>query len=145
MFILMKNLASFIGHEGAKYFLKSKFGDSSVVYKNYLQEMKDEKIITDFVVMKSHQLDSLYQTFDPSLKTVHKNKIKKDFMLVFIDEYKQLPISTIKNYTPKIDKLNNTYFQSFRRYNLNMGFFEKEYKNFKDLRSYIQYIKETYD
>ena len=139
-----ENLANFIGDEGAKCFLKSAFGASSIEYKNYLQRMKDKKILTDFVVAKADNLDSLYQTFEPQIDLESKKDIKHQFMLDFINQLAQLPIDNIIRYTPKIEKLNNTYFQSFRRYNANLDFFKQDYKKYNNLSEYIKHIKNHY-
>jgi len=139
-----ENLANFIGNEGAKEFLKSTFSDTSLVYKKYLEEIKNEKILTDFVVLKANGLDSLYQTFDSQMNYETKAEIKHQFMLTFIGQLEQLPIKSIKRYIPAIETLNNTYFQSFRRYNSNLSLFEEEFKNHKNLASYVKQLKIEY-
>jgi predicted aminopeptidase len=140
-----ENLANFIGNEGAKYYLKSTFGDSSTIYKEYVREMNDEQVLSHFVVMKADELDSLYQTFDSKISLESKKEIKHQFMLSYINDLKLLPINNVIRYTPNIDKLNNTYFQSFRRYNSNLKTFELDYKKQNNLSDYIEHIKSLYE
>lgn len=140
-----ENLASFIGHEGAKLFLKQHYGDTSSLYKAYIQEMKNDKIVSDFVVEQANRLDSLYQTFEPNTKHQFKEATKQLFIDEFINKFHKLPLPSIHRYLPANKNINNTYFQSYKRYHSNIEFFENQFKNFKDLPSYIDYIKETYD
>ena len=86
----------------------------------------------------------LYQTFEPQIDFESKKDIKHQFMLDFINQLAQLPIDNIIRYTPKIEKLNNTYFQSFRRYNANLDFFKQDYKKYNNLSEYIKHIKNHY-
>ena len=139
-----ENLANFIGHAGAKAFLKSNFGGDSPIYKKYISEMKDEKTLTDYVVSKANELDSLYQTFEPTMHSSYKDEMKQHFMNNFIVELKNLPITSVDRYIPKIEKLNNTYFQSFRRYNSNIDFFEKESHRYDNLKSFVNALKIEY-
>lgn len=140
-----ENLASFIGHIGAQQFLIHKFGIDSPEHTNYLQEMSDEELLSDFVVNKSKTLDSLYQSFDRQMALNAKITLKRTFIDNFHLQLQKLPINSIKKYTPKKNKINNTYFQSFRRYHLNMDEFEDDYKSFSNLSEYINYIKKKYD
>ena len=137
-----ENLASFIGEEGAKQFLKYHFSDTSKEYTEYVHEEHDSKKFTKHILRGSKKLDSLYSTFDN--KQGHEKDTLKTQMISEI-------ISTVDTNDFFNDKYlhffdstrpNNAYFMSFMRYHSQEDSLIGVYKTFsEDLKTMISALK----
>ncbi len=129
-----ENLATFIGEEGAKQFIDSKFGENSPQKIEYLAFQEDEKTFGDYMVFSCLRLDSLYKSID---KTVAKevNYHKKFFFIKnIILNINKLPLNNPERYrfTFPGDKLpNNSFFMSFKRYRKKQSDFQHELSKFE--------------
>ena len=139
-----ENLASFIGDKGARIFLDHHFGPDSEQKLEYIQEEKDYKVVTDFVLNEASQLELLYDSIQ-EFPVSEKRVLKNEFMQRFTSRMKEISVLNVERYIPKLSRLNNTYFQSFKRYHNNQSKFEEEFSSFDDLPSYIKYVVFKYN
>ena len=143
-----ENLASLIGHEGAKLFLSEKFGTNSKEYVEYVKEQEDREKFSQYVLSGADQLDVLYKSLDEEMTTEQKEKKKHEFMDQFIvgldtiefnypDHYKEY----FENYVP-----NNTFFLSYLRYRGDLDELDKIFKEKfnQDVSALLKYYKDKY-
>lgn len=112
-----ENLASFIGEQGARLFLRTHYGASAVQLQQYLAEDADSRRFTAYILGATQQLDSLYKTFTDEIPVAEKQK-KKDAAIAKIgDTLRELPFAD-RRYAEafKNGKPSNAYFMSFLRY-----------------------------
>ncbi|RED92805.1 aminopeptidase [Marinoscillum furvescens] len=131
-----ENLASFIGEQGAREFLKAHYGDSSAQHLEYLRAEADSKKLTQVILAGAQKLDSLYATFKDSLPIARKDTLKNralrqikarlDTTTFFNLKYNRLFDNTLPN---------NAYFMAFRRYHDQedsiRGIYEQYHQNLK--------------
>ncbi|MFZ9982475.1 MAG: aminopeptidase [Cyclobacteriaceae bacterium] len=144
-----ENLASFIGDEGAKKFLASKYGPGSRELNEFVREDLDYRTWVDHMLRGSEILDSLYQdaTFIRSADSV-KQRLKTGVISQIVSRTDTLTLPTItgagryfKNELP-----NNAYFMSFIRYRALQTDFSGQWKEkFKgDILEMIRYYREHF-
>lgn len=141
-----ENLASFIAEKGTLIFLQQVYGGSSTVYKQYVEELADEKIFVNHILRGYNALDSLYKNITDlpedeklSQKNLLVDKIMSELDTLALSNQKY--IEGVKGYQP-----NNTYFMSFQRYQSKQGTLESTYNNEFDqnLINFVLYIKEKH-
>ncbi len=141
-----ENLASFIADKGTLVYLQKEYGDSSLVYKQYVQELADEKIFVNHILSGYNALDSLYKSITDD--TINEKLAKKNLLIKKImNELDTLTLSnpeyieSVKGYQP-----NNTYFMSFQRYQSKQGILDKIYNNEfdKNLINFVLFIKQKH-
>lgn len=142
-----ENLATFIGDEGAKRFLKSKFGEGAKEYETYIQNKVDNERYAAHILQGCEALDSLYTAFEED-EEAYKLEKKRALIDKIMDS-----IDTISFYNPsrytyfkKNITPNNAYFMSYIRYKSKQTNFDEELKQRfnNDLRLYLEYLKESY-
>ena len=135
-----ENLASFIGDEGAKLFLKRNYPDTYLA--EYLDELTAESILIDHVLRGADKLDSLYHLVkaDTSGRADLKQALIKDI----INNMDTLALPD-PAYLDRIKgkETNNTYFMSFLRYRSKQLSLQELYKGEfnENLTAFIQYLK----
>ncbi len=125
-----ENLATFIGQEGAKLFLKRTFNDSSQQVADYLNAIIFDKQKDAFFKSGAAQLDSLYKTFTTEMTLSYKIKMKQDMMDNLIRKLEE--IIHINNRNKVINRqlmLNNTDFVMHETYNTLQDSFYKDLSN----------------
>lgn len=128
-----ENLATFIGEEGAKQFIDSKFGPTSPQKKEYLAYQQDEMIFGDYMVKSCNKLDSLYQTIDRGQPMEVNYRKKYFFIKDIILNINKLPLNHPERYQFKFpgDELpNNSFFMSYKRYRKKQTDFQQEISKF---------------
>ncbi|MDB4835159.1 aminopeptidase [Cyclobacteriaceae bacterium] len=136
-----ENMASFIGHKGAILYLKAHAPEELPLY---LQHTTERHLISNFVLQKADELETLYSN-NQKKSISEKQLIKDQFYSQFRHDFLQLPVNNIEHFLPKDTLLNNTFFQSYRRYCRDLSQFEKEYENFNTLKDYIDHLKNTFN
>lgn len=114
-----ENLASFIGDEGAKKFLKSTYGVQSAELQEFEQEDRDYRIWVDHFLRGAAALDSLYSRSGfHHLSDSVKYEKKYDLIRKIVESTDTLKLSVPSNYhlRSRRELPNNTYFMSFIRY-----------------------------
>lgn len=142
-----ENLATFIGDEGAKRLLSSRYGKDSEEYKVYVQDQEDFEKYTAHILRGCDALEGLYAGFGPEMSRSVKRKQKNDL----IDEIISY-VDTISFYNPSRfvwrnpKRPNNAFFMSYIRYRAKLGNFEDELMhNFdNDLALYMEHLKKKY-
>lgn len=144
-----ENLASFIGKQGAIYFLKSKYSDSSKVILDYQNSFKKRKSFGNYIREEIQKLNQFYANLSDELPIEEKRKLKN----LEIDRIKNGLLS-VDYYTDTLkaqERLrkfnpNNAYFSGFSTYskqqnNLN-DIFQREYQG--NLKNFIQGMKKMH-
>jgi predicted aminopeptidase len=143
-----ENLASFVGDEGAKRFMRSTYGDSSYATLAYLHSDDDYTLFTEHILQGAERLDSLYsdpqfQATADSLKDMQKEKLIQEIVtslraVEFVD--------TARFRVSAEFKPNNAYFMSFRRYTQDQNTFRNEFetKFNSNFENYLSYLKKKF-
>lgn len=142
-----ENLATFIGDEGAKRFLWTRFGERSEEFKTYVQSKEDYANYTHHILRGCDALDSLYATFEPHYSHSKKLKQKQDMIEKIMDT-----VDTITFHNPdrfawrNATRPNNAFFMSYIRYRAKQGNFHHEllYDFDNDLALYMEHLKKKY-
>ncbi len=145
---LNENIASFIGVEGARKFLKKKFGADSKELESYVSRQKDEKIFSEFVLDCMKRLETLYKSFPKDAEDSYKSIQKYILISQFYNEISNLPLTDpdrAKRIFGKDPYPNNTFFMSFKRYQFQQDeILEKFNELDKNIEKLIKYYKELY-
>jgi len=145
-----ENLATFIGDEGAKFYLQQKYGTASFQYKEYIGELSDVEKFASHILKGSEMLDSLYKSFKPELT----DSLKKEQKFKLIQQIMN-DLDTINFYVPsKFTRLqnsknlpNNAFFIGYVTYHKEQNFFMEEFRtkfNF-DFPKYLLFLKSHYN
>lgn len=144
-----ENLATFVGNQGAKQYLIDKYGENSKEYKDYLGELMDIELFSNYVLRGAKQLDSLYQSFtgkQESQKQALKTQMIKQIVqnLDTIEFYNKHNFSIFKN--PE-NLPNNAFFAGYITYHNQQSDLEKEFiEKFKgNFKEYLSYLKKKYE
>ena len=144
---LNENLATFIGREGAKRFLKDRFGKDSKVLASYLASLDRKKWFKSLSSQAKNSLDSLYSSFPENATLEEKRHLK--YML--LEEYKQNLLRS-KYYSQKAgqeSKLqgfnpNNAFFSGISTYHESQdslsSVLESNYNG--NLKAFIESLKQ---
>ena len=143
-----ENLATFIGDRGAEKFLIYKFGEHSKEYTNYMEEDRDYLKFVDHMLRGAKQLDSLYNSMDPTARIEEKLESKERVIRRIISSLDTLSLALTSTPSKRFRNVlpNNAYFMNFRQYQSKQDTFANEWKvKFDgDLRVYISYLSSKY-
>ena len=142
-----ENLASFVGTEGAKAFLRYRYGDSSQKYLQYVAYVSDHERYYRQAVQAAHLLDSLYISFSPLLSLTEKKMQKKQKITALWASFDSICFKSEswQNRRPQHSRLlpNNTFFMSYLRYRGKSDSLKQRFQKHKGtLRSFIESIKQ---
>lgn len=125
-----ENLASFVGEQGARQFLKMNYGADSREMQEYLATEEDSKKFTHHMLISTRKLDSLFQSFTDDLDGEVKERKKKTLIAEICAR-----LDTINFSNPRYKflflkkKPNNAYFMSFLRYHSTGDSLKNVWKN----------------
>lgn len=144
-----ENLANFVGEEGAKLFLEDKYGKNSKELNDYIFSLQDYKKYTNFMLLASTSLDSLYNSSSFLQEISDKDKeIAKQKHLNLIKSNIDTVSFSNPNWSKSFQKreLNNTNFMSVRRYNSSQDILKEMFDNQfnKDLKVFLKYFADKY-
>ncbi len=144
-----ENLANFVGEEGAKLFLEEKYGKDSKELNDYIFSLQDYKKYSDFMLLASTSLDSLYNSthFSNQLLDKEKETTKQNYLNLIKSKIDTVSFSdSIWSKRFQERELNNTNFMSVRTYNSSQDtlktMFEKDFN--KDLKAFLKYFADKY-
>lgn len=147
---LNENIATFIGQEGAKSYLISKYGKGTDPYNAYIGKLNDSKKFANHVLRGAKKLDSLYVTFNHDYPKTQKDSLKTIMIEAIIDDldtvnFEQSKIKQIlkkKRFVP-----NNAFFVGYITYHNKLELFYEEYENHfnSDLIKYIKHLENKYN
>ena len=142
-----ENLANFVGEEGARKFLISKYGEYSPEYISYINKQPDYKLFTTYILSATQRLDSLYKSFDNNDSYEDKATAKSQLINEITTGMKALPFRN-KRYYSYFDEFtpNNAFFMAFVRYSGSQNQFREEFEDEfnSNFQKYLAYLKETY-
>lgn len=141
-----ENLADFVGDEGAKLFLKTKYGDSSLVYKDYEESKHLNELFSQHMLAGASKLDSLFQTFDPKKESYIKDSLKYNLIdSIMVSADKIYPDGRGFTYKGR-GSVNNAFFTSFKTYQARQSDFrmELESKFNNNFKAYLEELKKKY-
>lgn len=145
-----ENLATFVGDNGARYYLEQKYGKNSQQLKDYMGELSDKQKFADHILRGALQLDSLYAGFFPLSPKEQKDSLKQsvlEHILQKTDTISFYDNKRYENFRQKAKgKLNNAFFVNYQVYRKELSHFEEVFcTNFKsDFKAYISYMKKTH-
>lgn len=144
-----ENLAQFVGVEGAKWFLRAEYGDSSVQLAKYIASLEDEEIRTEFMLAQSRYLDSVYHAFSPAADVLSKQYRKHVAFAVIVERARKLDLKSDTTFASRIKRKlkssGNTMFMSYIRYEGKKDDFSAEFKaSGKNLRVLVDEMKLRY-
>jgi predicted aminopeptidase len=123
-----EELAEFIGSEGARLYMESRFGTDSEEYRAMFASEADQKTFVTFIQELIAELDALYTgDLDREQKLAHKETIIKAAQERFAAEYDNLFSSD--NYRGFAElPVNNAYLELYRLYHAPDNFFADLYE-----------------
>ncbi len=117
---LNENIADYVGENGAKCYLASKYGPQSQELQKYGNIISDNERLADYYLLGAHQLDSVYVS-DSFLKLSEseKDEAKKAFIQQIVDNVDTLSLKVVDPARLKDGRLrniNNTFFTGYMTY-----------------------------
>ena len=117
---LNENIADYVGENGAKSYLASKYGDTSAILFNYSAAITDNEKMAMYFLRGAHKLDSLYQSADfIALPDNEKDTLKLAMIQDIINNVDTVNFVRIKPQRIKSGRLkniNNTFFTGYMTY-----------------------------
>ena len=143
-----ENLATFVGNQGAKQYLIDKYGANSKQYNDYLGELNDMELFSNYVLRGAKQLDSLYQSFTNEPET-QKDSLKTAVIKQIVASIDTVHFYNKHNFSrfKREDNLpNNAFFAGYITYHKQQSYLEKEFveKFNRNFNEYLDYLKEKY-
>ncbi|MDR1352328.1 MAG: aminopeptidase [Treponema sp.] len=137
-----EELAEFVGREGARLYIISRFGEGSEEYRVMADNEADSAAFLDFIRELIAELDALYRGAAPrEEKLERKEAIIAAFQERFDAEYENRFRRDNYRGFSKL-KLNNAYLELYRLYYGESSFYEDLYaKSGRDLRAFIAAAK----
>jgi hypothetical protein len=139
-----ENLASFIGDQGALYFLRSHFGERSTELQSYQYDEQFYKSRTAHMLRGAIALDSLYAVIHNKSKS-EKEKQKQRMILKIVTALDTLKNSDGEKLSQRLKKQlpNNTFFMSYIRYESRQtdfnGIYQQQFQS--DIRKMIEFYR----
>ncbi|MBN1982830.1 MAG: aminopeptidase [Chitinivibrionales bacterium] len=136
-----EELASFVAEEGARVYIKNKYGDTSLVYRMIAPRVKDEKRFTAVLSALGTDLRQVYEKNIPSTeKITQKKKIIELHKQRFIDGFDSLFIT--KGYKTYAEvEWNNAFIMYFMTYQEDLEpFYKLLANNNNSLKSTIAHL-----
>ena len=123
-----EELAEFIGSEGARLYIESRYGEDSEEYRAMFASEADQKIFVNFIQTLIAELDALYSgDLDRAHKLAHKEAIITAAQERFAGDYDNLFSSD--NYRGFAQlPVNNAYLELYRLYHAPDNFFADLYE-----------------
>ncbi len=137
-----EGIATFVGGKGSIMFLERYYGKKSKWIRYVKDSHHDSILFSRFIKRFTKELTAYFsRPISRKTKIRGRERIYKKYQKYF--QVTVLPKLKTGNYTyfPKI-KLNNAYILAFRRYYLDISFFEKVYQRFDgNLKKTIVFLK----
>lgn len=143
-----ENLATFVGNQGAKQYLMDKYGANSKEYLDYLGELSDIELFSNYVLKGAKMLDSLYNDF--SNKTLEqKTKLKTELISQIVNNIDTVRFYKKHNFTrfKNPDNLpNNAFFVGYITYHKDQDELSKQFTDEfnSNFREYLVFLESKY-
>jgi predicted aminopeptidase len=144
-----ENLASFIGHEGAKRFLQQYRGELlSESRDEYLLRYRGRHLFSQHLLRGKAYLDSLYRQMPVHLPAQEKQARKQAAIRQIVNSLDTLPVENAARWKKflALQKPNNAYFLSYQRYQGEQDTLRWMLENHFDhsLERFIAHFRKTY-
>ena len=117
---LNENIADYVGENGAKLYLASKYGDTSAVLFNYSAMITDNERMATYFLRGARKLDSLYQSDGfAKLPDAQKDTLKRAMIqdiISNVDTVDFLRINPQRIKDGRLRNINNTFFTGYMTY-----------------------------
>ncbi|MCQ2975232.1 MAG: aminopeptidase [Bacteroidales bacterium] len=148
---LNENIADYVGENGAKYYLKSKYGDSSKALIRYSFLISDNEKLAMHYLYGAKKIDSIYnsQNFIALTDTTIKNNIKRQaindiFESVDTLGFDLIDANKVKQYQNR--NVNNTFFTGYMTYYNKKDILRNECREKfnNNFLQHLEYLKNSY-
>jgi predicted aminopeptidase len=138
-----ENLAQFVGVEGAKWFLRSKYGADSEELRAYLTSMEEDERKTTFMLEQAEFLGSVYSSFEAAMADQEKEMLKRKTFLLIWQRAHDLVLKSDPAFADRVlDRMTrsgNTMFLQYTRYEGKRDDFSAEFsRSGNDLRLFVK-------
>ncbi len=147
---LNENIADYVGENGAKCYLASKYGPQSSELQRYASLISDNERLADYYLLGAHQLDSVYQTVAfMNMQVCDKDSAKRAFIQQIVDNVDTLSLEVVNPWRLKDGRLrniNNTFFTGYMTYYNKKNQLRKECADAfgGDFLRFLAYLKNKY-
>ncbi|MDR1411246.1 MAG: aminopeptidase [Spirochaetaceae bacterium] len=137
-----EELAEFVGREGARLYLISRFGGESGEYRAMADGEADSAVFLDFIRALIAELEAVYQEGAPREEKLEKKEAiigaaQEQFEAEYESRFRQ---DNYRGFSKM--KINNAYLELYRLYYGGSAFYEELYeKSGRDLRAFIAAAK----
>lgn len=112
-----ENLASFVGEQGAVFFLESKYGKESMPVKQYKAKLGDTELFQQHILTGAQSLKKLYSSFNKNMSLEEKDSLKKLLITKILNAADSLPYSEYhQKFQRNTDEINNVFFLDYITY-----------------------------
>lgn len=138
-----ENLAQFVGVEGAKWYLRSKYGTGSRELQEYLSSMEEDGKKTNFMLTQSNYLKEFYSSMENNLSQEERLSLKRKAMLQIWNNARHLQLESDSAFADRLlrrmARSGNTMFLQYTRYEAKQDDFRDEFELCKnDLRLFVK-------
>lgn len=147
---LNENIADYVGENGARCYLASKYGDTASVIQSYGSIISDNERLAQYYIMGAHQLDSLYTSerflsLDDDAKDEEKHAFIQG-IVANVDTLSLRIVSTKKLKDGRLKDINNTFFTGYMTYYNRKAELRRECDEFfgGDFMSHLLDLKKRY-
>lgn len=127
-----ENLAQFIGEEGAKWFLKSRYGPESPQLQAYISGNIDEEKRAAFMLKEATWLNLQYHnSFTAGMSNLQKDQSKKECFAMIVADADTLQLQSDSTFAARLrerlSKSGNTIFLQYTRYEAKQDDFSDQF------------------
>ena len=147
---LNENIADYVGENGAKLYLASKYGDSSAALMRYTHLIDDNEKLAMHYLHGAKKLDSIYNSIEfQQLDTAAKNSLKCEAIRNVFESLDTLHFAVLDAAMIKANsnsKVNNTFFTGYMTYYNKKEILRQECRDKFDgvFMRHLDYIKQEY-
>ncbi|RME79015.1 MAG: hypothetical protein D6785_11520 [Planctomycetota bacterium] len=136
-----ENVATFIGQEGAKAFLRENYGIHSYLYQEYIKVLEDGKKFQNMIHQVYEKLKNLYHSsLSKKEKLRKKKKILKEAKVLLLKARKDFQSQAYQNLL--ITQWNNAMILSLLRYHEKQEVLRKIFQKMNyDFKRFILFLK----
>lgn len=144
-----ENLAQFVGVEGAKWFLRTKYGAASPELEKYETSLAEEEIKSEFMVREAQIMDSVYKMITPAMTTVQKEQLRQTYFLYTWRRATRLDLKSDTTFPRRIlssmARSGNTLFLQYVRYEGRKDDFSLMFADVgQSVREFVRMMTEKY-
>jgi predicted aminopeptidase len=137
-----ENLATFVGVNGAVWYLTSVYGKDSPEYREYIDSGSDADLRTDFMLSCAKYADSVYASIPAKAEPTFRINTRLRLFDTIAARAARLPLKSDTTYALRLrkhlDRSGNTILMNYVRYSGKQSDFELDFlKSGQNLRIYL--------